>query len=378
MRSPTRRSAVRPRLRRLSRAGLLLSLGLLLAACSGEQSMLDPAGPFAAAPDNLFMLTFWIAVVVCVLVQGLIIFTAVKYRAKGGDESVPVQTHGNTKLEIFWTVVPALILAGIAVPTVQQIFDLAEDPEGALTVEVIGHRWWWEYRYPDTGIITANELVIPAGQPVRLEMTAEDNAVGTGVLHSYWIPALAGKQDVVPGRTVTLNMQADEPGRYLGQCAEYCGLSHANMRNRAVALSPDDFRTWVEEQQQGAEVPQEGTVEAQGREVFANSCATCHVIREDGVSSAEDYQLLVGPDLTHLMSRKEFAGAIFDLYQREDPNDPNSAFTDEPNVDQLRQWVRDAPSMKAMRPETGFSMRSFTDLSEEDLDAVVAYLLTLQ
>ncbi len=167
MRSTTRRArpSARPTHRKLVRTALLTGLAILLTGCAGDQSMLDPKGPFAAKPDDLFMLVFWIAVVVFVLVQGLIIFTAIKYRAKDGDDSLPVQTHGNTRLEIFWTVVPALILAGIAVPTVQQVFDLAEEPAGALQVEVIGHRWWWEYRYPDSGVSTANELVIPDGRP---------------------------------------------------------------------------------------------------------------------------------------------------------------------------------------------------------------------
>lgn len=380
MRSTTRRArpSARPTHRKLVRTGLLAALAVLLAACSGEQSALDPAGPFAAKPDDLFMLVFWIAVVVFVLVQGLIIYTAVRYRGKAGDDSLPVQTHGNTRLEIFWTVVPALILAGIAVPTVQQVFDLAEAPEGAVEIEVIGHRWWWEYRYPGSGVVTANELVMPVDTPVRLSMTAEDPAADSGVIHSYWIPALAGKQDVIPGRVVNLNLQADEPGRYLGQCAEYCGLSHANMRNRAVVLEQDEFDQWLADQQQPAVEPEPGTLAAQGQEIVQNSCVACHNIRAEAATGETAASLMTGPDLTHLMSRKEFAGAIFDLYQREDPDDPNSAFTDEPNVDQLRAWVQNAPSQKAMRPGEGYSMPSFANLSDEQIDAIVAYLTTLE
>lgn len=390
MRSTTRRArpSARPTHRRkLTRTGLLASLAVLLAACSGEQSMLEPAGEFARKPDNLFMLTFWIAVAVFVLVQGLIIFTAVKFRAKEGDDSLPVQTHGNTRLEIFWTVVPALILAAISVPTIQQIFDLAEERDGSLEVQVIGHRWWWEYRYPGTGVVTANELVMPVDTPVRLSMTAEDPAADSGVLHSYWIPALAGKQDVIPGRVVTLNMQADETGRFLGQCAEYCGLSHANMRNRAVVLEQDEFQQWIADQQAPAAEPEAGTLAAQGRDLLLGnedegverlSCVGCHNIRTSQADPESSITTQTGPDLTHLMSRKEFAGAIFDLYQREDPNDPNSAFTDEVNVEQLRAWVRDAPSQKAMRPEQGYSMPSFSNLTDEQLDAIIAYLTTLE
>ena len=388
MRSPTRRArpSARPTHRKLVRTGLLAALAVLLVGCSGPQSYLDPEGPYAAKPDDLFMITFWIAVVVFVLVQGLIIYTAVKYRAKEGDDSLPVQTHGNTRLEIFWTVVPALILAGIAVPTVQQIFDLAEEREGALQVEVIGHRWWWEFRYPELGIVTANELVMPVDTEVRLSMTAEDPAADTGVIHSFWIPALAGKQDVIPGRVVPLNLRANETGRFLGMCGEYCGLSHANMRQRAVVLEQGEFDQWVEDQQEAAAVPEPGTLAAEGHElIFPGedgnqlSCVGCHNIRTEAAEPGVDVTTTTGPDLTHLMSRKEFAGAIFDLYERVDEEeDEGTPFTDEPNTDLLRAWVRDAPSMKAMRPAQGYSMPSFANLTDEQLDAIVAYLTTLE
>lgn len=389
MRSTNRRArpSARPMPRKFVRTALLTGLAVLLAACAGEQSVLDPRGPYAAKPDDLFMLTFWIAVGVFVLVQGLIILAAVKFRAKEGDDSLPVQVHGNTRLEILWTVVPALILAAISVPTVQQVFDLDEEPDGAMVVEVIGHRWWWEYRYPGTGVVTANEMVIPVDTPIRLHMTAEDPAADTGVLHSYWVPALAGKQDVVPGRVVTLNMQADETGRYLGQCGEYCGLSHVNMRNRAVVLEQDAFDQWLADQQQPAAEPEPGTLAAQGRDLLLGneeegvnrlSCVGCHNLRTEAVDGESATSTMTGPDLTHLMSRKEFAGAILDLYQRQDPDDPNSAFTDEPDAEQLRAWVSDAPGQKAMRPGQGYSMPSFSNLTDEQLDAIIAYLTILE
>jgi cytochrome c oxidase subunit II len=302
----------------------------------------------------------------------------VRFRAKDDDDELPVQVHGNTRLEVVWTVIPALILAAIAVPTVQQIFELDAEPEDAMVVEVIGHRWWWEFRYPDYGITTANEMVIPVDRNIRLEMTSQDIASSTGVIHSFWIPALAGKQDVIPGRITTLNMVAEAPGRYIGMCTEYCGLSHANMRQRAIAVPQSDFDSWVAEQQQGAAVPADGSQEATGRDLFANHCAACHNIREAAASGPDAFANATGPDLTHLMSRKEFAGAIFDLYLREDPNDPNSPHTDTVDVDLLRAWVEDAPSLKAMRPEQGYSMIPFTNLSDAELDAIVAYLLTLR
>ncbi|MBW3659665.1 MAG: cytochrome c oxidase subunit II [Actinobacteria bacterium] len=339
-------------------------LGLLLMACSLDQpqSALDPQGPYARDPHNLFVVVFWIAVAVFVLVQGLILYAAVKYRAKPDDDTLPVQVHGNTKLEILWTLIPALILAGIAVPTVRMVFELAAETDDAVTIEVIGHRWWFEYRYPDHGdIVTANELVIPVGVPVRLEMTAEETGLpDRGVLHSFWIPKLGGKQDLVPGRITTLNLLADEPGRYLGQCAEYCGLSHANMRARAVALSDGDWQAWLENQQSPAVTPEDGLA-AQGAELFGNlgdrrSCVSCHNIRTEGGEPGA----AVGPDLTHLMSREEFAGAIFEL-----------------NEENLQQWLADPPAMKPMQPETGIGMPDL-GLTPEEIDALVAYLLTLE
>ena len=184
---------------------------------------------------------------------------AIKFRYRPGKNENPKQIHGNTKLEIGWTIVPALILAVIAVPTVSTIFDLAKDPgPSALQVTVEGKQWWWQFSYPDQKVVTADELVIPAGRPVKVHLTACD---GTGdaktcnVIHSFWVPELNGKKDVVPGHDNWTTIEADKPGTYLGQCAEYCGLSHANMRFRVIAKTKEDFAQWVSEQQQGPAVP---------------------------------------------------------------------------------------------------------------------------
>ncbi len=350
--------------RRARRFVPLAGLAVLLAACSGEQNALAPAGPFAQGPQDLIVWVFGIAVVVFVLVQGLILYTSWRYRRREGDDSMPEQVHGNTKLEIVWTLIPAMILAAIAVPTVQLIFEQMDEPEGdVLTVEVIGHRWWFEYYYPDYDIYTANEMAIPTDMPVRLEMTATDLARSPdlGVIHSFWIPRLAGKQDLVPGHTTYLNLQADEPGRYLGQCAEYCGLSHVNMRARVVAMEMADFETWVAEQQAPAAVPAAGTLEARGRELFGDlgarqACASCHQVWEgEGLRGPAQ-----GPDLTHLWSREEFAGAIHDL-----------------TPENLRAWLADPNSMKPMQYEVnGIGMPNL-NLTDDELDALTAYLETL-
>jgi len=355
-----RRGAPRP-----ARIALLAASVLLLAACSGDQSALAPAGPYAQRPHDLIIYVFGTAVAVFVLVQGLILYTSFRFRRREGDDSLPEQVHGNTKLEIVWTLIPAVILAAIAVPTVQMIFEQMDEPEGEyLTVEVIGHRWWFEYYYPDYDIYTANEMAIPVGVPVRLEMTAADlaRAPDLGVIHSFWIPRLAGKQDLVPGHTTYLNLQADEPGRFIGQCAEYCGLSHANMRARVEAMEPADFQAWIAAQQTPAAVPAAGSLEARGRELFGDlgarqACASCHQAWEgNGLRGPAQ-----GPDLTHLMSRLEFAGAIHDL-----------------TPENLRSWLADPNAMKPMQYEVnGIGMPNL-NLSEDELDALTAYLLTLR
>jgi cytochrome c oxidase subunit II len=362
------RTATRDVAPRRTRAGtvVVLAVALLAAACSGDQSALDPAGPYAQEPHDLIQIVFLIALVVFVLVQGLIIYSVVKFRTRKDDDgSLPVQVHGNTRLEIFWTIIPALILAAIAVPTVQGIFSQMAEPDDpdTLTVEVVGHRWWWEFYYPDWDIYTANELVIPVDVPVRLEMTAADpgRSPERGVIHSFWLPRLAGKQDVVPGQVTFLNIRAAEPGYYYGQCAEYCGLSHVNMRNRARALEGDEFQAWVDNQTSPANAPEEGSLEAEGAELFGalgdgrQSCVACHAIWDgEGTRAAG-----VGPDLTHFMTRDEFAGAIVDN-----------------NEENLRAWLENPNAVKPMQAETGIGMPNL-NLTDEEIDALVAYLMSL-
>ena len=344
---------------------VLLGVALVLAACSGEQNALSPAGPYAQRPHDLIIYVFAIGVLVFILVQGLILYTSFRYRRREGDDSLPEQVHGNTKLEIVWTLIPAVILAAIAVPTVQMIFEQMDEPDGEfLTVEVIGHRWWFEYYYPDFDIYTANEMAIPVGVPVRLEMTATDpgRSADRGVIHSFWIPRLAGKQDLVPGHTTFLNLQADEPGRFIGQCAEYCGLSHVNMRARVEAMDQADFDAWVAAQMTPAAIPAEGTLEARGRELFGDlgarqACASCHQVWEGSTLRGA----AIGPDLTHLMSRKEFAGAIHDM-----------------TPENLRAWLADPNSMKPMQYDVnGIGMPNL-NLTDDELDALTAYMLSLR
>ncbi len=277
------------------------------------------------------------------LVQVLLLVAVVRFRERD-PRAVPVQIRGSARLELAWTVAPAVILAFIAFPTVAAVFRTqAVPPAGALRVQVVGHRWWWEFRYPDLGVTTATDLHLPAGRPASLEITGAD------VIHSFWVPQLGGKRDAIPGGGTRIVLTARTPGEYYGQCAEFCGTSHANMRDLAVVEPPAAFDAWVARQKQPGASPPEGSPAAAGLDVFRrNACVGCHAI--GGVSAG-----VVGPDLTHLASRRTIAGGML-------PRTPEN----------LARWIRNAPAVKpgALMPEI--------PLSDADVRALVAYLETLR
>ncbi|MGH8925586.1 MAG: cytochrome c oxidase subunit II [Acidimicrobiia bacterium] len=344
------------------RVAALATVGVLASACSlieiadAPLDSLDPRGPFAQRIDDLFWPIFWIATAVFVLVEVGILITVLVFRDRP-QRSDPRQIHGNNKLEVLWTLIPAVVLAGIAVPTVRAVFELTERGVGALPVEIIGHQWWFEYRYPEFGVETANVLVIPAGREVCAELTSED------VIHSYWVPQLNGKRDQVPGQTTLLRLQADQPGEYWGQCAEFCGLSHSLMRTRVQALPEAEFDAWVAAQRLPAELPTPATAATAGFEVFrARGCTQCHTVNY-GTSS--DITNLVpeagfnGPNLTHFASRRVFAGASL----------PASGET---YVQALKRWLANPPALKP-----GSFMPNL-QLTEQEIDALIAWLQTLK
>lgn len=377
---------------RLPRArvfALVLPLVLLAAACAGDAPLdtLDPKGPQAQSIDDLLQPVLLVAGLVFLFVELGIVFLVVRYRRRKDDDGeFPPQTHGALALELGWTILPAVILAFIAVGTLATLFDLAEEPENALEVTVVGQQWWWEFQYDADGdgeadFRTANEMVVPAGTPVDLTITARD------VIHSFWIPALNGKRDAVPGREHSWTIEADEPGSYWGQCTEFCGLSHANMRMRVIALPQAEYDAWFENQMQPAEAATGDAVA--GEELFVANCTSCHQIR--GVN--DDYTGAAtvsgsAPELTHLATRSTFAGSIFRLYAQADDADVadiynNLAADGTFNRVQLEAWLRNPPGEKPMYADpvvlNGALPRGMPDLqlSEEQIDQLVDYLQTL-
>jgi cytochrome c oxidase subunit 2 len=388
--------------RRLSSLAPLVLLVVALGACASDapQDTLEPEGPIARQIDNLVNPVFIIAAVVFVLVEFGVLFLVMRFRQRKEEDpdELPAQTHGNTKLEIGWTILPALLLGGVGIMTLATLFDINETDDEALAVKVTGQQWWWEYTYDTDGdgfddedVLTANDLVIPAGRNVSLEIGSND------VIHSFWIPALNGKKDAVPGRTHPLTLNADDPGTYVGQCTEYCGLSHGYMRQRVVALEPDDFEAWLDDQQADADEPSSGDA-TDGAELFASQCSACHLARginDDAWEEAGESDDLVSgnaPDLTHFMSRGAFAGSIFDLWVDQDGDEiveadeigtDNGGEVDRAN---LEAWLRDPPREKPMDPatpeevEAGEQGRGMPNLnlSEEQIDQLVAFLETLE
>src|SRR6201988_1106472 len=290
-----------------------------------------------------------ICAVIFVVVAGLRVYAIVRFRHRAGDEATePPQVYGSNQIELAWTVLPILIVFVLILVTTRTIADIQnrKAPSTAVKATVIGHQWWWEIRYPELGIVTANELHVPASdgsgsRPTFRKLQSAD------VAHSFWVPVLAGKTDLIPNRENLMWIEPTKPGTYLGNCAEYCGTQHARMLIRVVVHSPDEFERWAKEQQQSASADSSAP---EGRKVFfANSCVNCHTI--SGTSAQGKF----GPDLTHLMSRAVLASGAA----------PNT-------TDNLRLWIRDPQKIKL-----GCLMPNM-QLTDEEVNQVVAYLQTLK
>jgi cytochrome c oxidase subunit 2 len=302
-------------------------------------STVVPRSDFARAILEVYGLITWITLGIFLFVAVVLLYVIVRHRDRG-DEALPSQIRGHTALEIGWTIVPALILLVIAIPTIDVIFRTQSHarPGDALPITVRAHQWWWEFRYPSLDLVTANEVHVPAGRPVTFRLEGPD------VIHSFWVPQLGGKRDVVPGRLNVLTMTPEVPGEYLGQCAEFCGLSHANMRLLLVVHPADRWTAWVEKQRAAAAPSQ-----AEGAALFASSaCVGCHTVR--GVSTG-----LVGPDLTHFGSRRTVGAGMLPA-----------------TVENVAAFVENPAAVKP-----GVKMPSL-GLTAEQARAVATYLLSLK
>jgi cytochrome c oxidase subunit 2 len=354
---------------------------LLVAACGGvaayPQSTIHPQSDFAEVIHSLYVSIFWWTMLILAVVWTVLAYVLVKFRGKEGDPK-PKQIRGHMGLEIGWTIGPALIVMAIVVPTIQAVFatqrPLSDD---ALIVHVTGHRFWWQFEYPEQGVSTANELWLPLGRPVSLRLEARD------VVHSFWIPALGGKRDLAPEPAMRegegepsytwIHLTPTEAGTYLGQCAEFCGESHAFMGLRAVVAPETEFQAWLDRWLAGAvtaPAAQEDPLVAAGRTAFLtqSTCVACHAI--NGTTA----QGRVGPNLTLFGARGSIgAGRL--------PNTPEN----------LARWIRDPQSVKpgAEMPGTQAMMQiprgrdqmyswPATGLSEEQVTAVAAFLSSLR
>lgn len=351
-------------------APFCLIIAVLVSCASGRIDPTDPVGENAKQIDGIMRLSGYMATAVGVFVAAAVIYVIVKFRARPDDDpdELPVQVHGNRKAELTWTVIPVLMLVFLAIVTIPAVFDLSGKSDGR-TIKVEGQQWWWQFSYDvdedgEYDIVTANEIVIPVNEEINLDIRSND------VIHSFWIPQLNGKRDAVPGRVHSWRISSPVPGIFYGECTEFCGLSHANMQMRAVVLSDSDYATWVDEQLAPSDVPlSEGA--KRGYDLFGRHCVSCHVVNGVYESAADGNANLASgyaPNLTHLMTRTSFAGALYELYK-----DDGSV-----NVADLREWVRNAPGQKPARPENRQGMISFAEtLSAAELDDLVTYLLTL-
>src|SRR5262245_7670278 len=336
---------------------LLLDLGLVAEATTSALSIPSPLSPtniFAPvstsyhAIHGLSLFVLGVTAVIFVAVFGLLAYAVVRFRNRGEDNREPAQVYGSNQVELAWTVIPVLIVVALfmasarVIATIQQ----AARPANAIDVVAIGHQFWWEYRYPGLKVVTANELHVPVSDPANPTPTFI-RLLSADMDHSFWVPRLAGKTDLIPNRINHTWIDPQEVGLYLGQCAQYCGTQHAKMLLRVYVQPRAEFDRWIQEQQQTADTNQ---AVAEGRHVFeSTACINCHTVSGTPANGT------FGPDLTHLRSRDTIAGGVAD-------NTP----------DNLRKWIRNPDSIKpgSRMPAVGLGARQ--------LEAVVAYLATLR
>ena len=353
MKRPNHRSGWR-------RPGAPLLLGgvvSLLAACGGIEEYPETwtvqRSDWARELWELQQLINVLGVAVGVAVFAITAYIMVRFRYRP-DQPEPAQVHGNTTLELAWTLIPAVLLAIIAIPTVRQVFaSHREPPPNALVVEAIGWQWWWEFRYPvgnDT-IVTANEAHVPVGTPVQFRI------IGGDVVHNFWFPQMGGKRYAIPGRVNAIMFTPEEPGIYMGRCTEFCGESHALMRMRLIVHTPEGFQRWIRNEASPAPQPIEpATLPVDsailvGKQLFtAKGCVACHAI--EGHEGAVGQ---LGPSLTHLASRRTLAAGIM-----------------ENNATNLMAWIMEPQAIKP-----GAKMQNL-GWTQQEVAFIIAYLQTLR
>jgi cytochrome c oxidase subunit 2 len=311
----------------------------------------DPAATPAYAIRELSYLVLGLTGAIFLLVTGLLTYALLRYRRRSTDpDREPPQFYGSTQIELAWTLVPVLIVVVLFLTTARYIFAAERFAPGstAVHVTVVGHQWWWEIRYPELGVVTANELHVPVSDPPGAAPTLL-TLESADVIHSFWVPQLAGKLDLIPNKRNRLWIDPHVAGTYVGQCAEFCGAQHAGMLLRVVAHPRAEFDAWVAAQRAPA-ASIATTAARAGREVFeSQACISCHTVRGTRANG------VFGPDLTHLMSRETLGAGV----ARND-------------ADRLRAWVEDPAALKR-----GAHMPPMK-LPPEEMDGLVAYLVTLE
>jgi len=317
----------------------------------------DPQGPLARSIADLYWLMFGAAVIVLAIVVGTLVVAGIKFRERPGHAAR--QYHGNNLLELIWTVVPTLMVISFSVLSFQRLTLVNDVDSGtAMTVQAQGKQWVWSFQYPSdpkfklsdgTYLTAAEELHIPVGQKVKLELSSKD------VIHSFFVPSLGGQKDAVPGRATSMWIQADRPGTYSGQCIEFCGTGHADMLITVVAQNPNDYAAWQAAAVKQANLFNDPAV-AQGKQLFTTlACAGCHTVQ--GLTGGK-----VGPELTHIMSQKTPIGGVAGL----DVNEAN-----------LLKWINNAPALKPGTVMPVFSTKAGGPLDDPTILAIVKFLETL-
>ena len=356
----------------------ILTLAVLLLACQPEarQSTFGPAGPVAEKQLLLFNVLLWVMIVVFILVEGALLYAAIRFRRRPG-QALPHQVHGNTPLEITWTIVPTILILGLGAWSVLTLFELENPPaaaaEDALEITARGHQWWWEFEYPDADgngkrITTANELRIPVNRAVIAHLRSDD------VNHSFWVPKLAGKVDVVPTRENRMWFQADETGMFYGQCAEFCGIAHAQMKFRVQVMTQEEYDAWVAGYGQP---PQLSAAAQRGQQLFNadGGCVVCHTAGGPDARSVVEGRaqgwlaggpIAPGPNLTDLATRHSLGAGLLDL-----------------NRENLRRWLTNPEEVK---PGNRMSDRALAyqtadghiRLTQAQVSDLIEYLLSLK